>query len=90
VAETFVRDCDGAEDIEHNWKLAIDALSVSAEAWAIATKELKWMPEHEVRGIFLARSGRRIEPTEERRPDGSIKRYVAVPLTAHSGCPSTN
>jgi len=77
----FVDVCDRAEDIEHNWRLSIDALNLTAATWSLTTKHAEWAPEAEVRAIFLAREGQRISPVEEPRGDGSIKRYVAMPLT---------
>jgi hypothetical protein len=83
----FVDAMDQAEDIERNWRLAIDSLNVSAAAWALCAKRAKWEPEQEVRAIYLAREGSRIIPVEEVRPDGSIKRYFPAPLTRLSRIP---
>lgn len=79
--QEFVATCDRAEDIEHNWRLAIDALNVTAAAWALASKQAEWEPEREVRAIFLAREGCRIVPVEEPQENGSIRRYSPVALT---------
>lgn len=83
----FVSACDRAEDIEHNWRLAIDALNVSAAAWALTTKHLDWASEREVRVIYLAHEGSRITPIEEPRPGGSIRRYFPMRVTKRHRMP---
>lgn len=77
----FVEMLKRAEDIEHNWRLALDALNATATAWALATKGLRWKDEQEVRMIFLVREGKLVTPVTHVRPDGSVKRYIEVPLT---------
>jgi hypothetical protein len=71
----------GAEDIEHNWRLSLDTLNVVACAWALATKDLRWQREREVRMIFLAREGVRVKPASHLSSDGTVKRYIEVPVT---------
>src|SRR5262249_38482592 len=69
-------------DTEHNWKLAMDSLTVTTTAWALTAKLPKWEPEQEVRMIFLVREGASVQPTDEIRSDGTLKRYLTVPVTA--------
>jgi hypothetical protein len=76
-----------AADIEHNWRLALDALNTSAAAWAVCTKELKWADEQEIRMIYYARKGHRITPSEMVRDGGKVKRYVDFPITARTRMP---
>jgi hypothetical protein len=65
----------------------MDTLNVTTAVWALATKQTKWKPEQEVRMIYLAREGTRIAPLETTRPDGSIKRYLPVRVTARRRMP---
>lgn len=76
-----------AQDVEHNWRLTLDALNVTATAWALATKDPRWKDEHEVRMVFFVRQGRRVTPASLVRPDGRVKRYIEVPLTRLSRIP---
>lgn len=69
-------------DTEDNWRLAMDSLTVTTSAWALTAKSPKWAPEQEVRMIFLVREGASVQPTEESRADGTVKRYLTVPVTA--------
>jgi len=85
--QQFSAALDHAEDVEHNWRLAMDTLNVTTAVWALATKQTKWKPEQEVRMIYLAREGTRIAPLETTRPDGSIKRYLPVRVTARRRMP---
>ncbi len=90
VAAWFARlasDCEGALDIEENWQLTLDALNVTAAAWALTTKTERWASEKEIRAIFFARDGHRVVPVEEDREDGSVRRYVDLPVTARKRMP---
>jgi hypothetical protein len=55
---------------------------VTTSAWALTAKSPTWEPEQEVRMIFLVREGGSVQPTEEFRPDGTLRRYLPVPVTA--------
>lgn len=77
----FVEMLKRVEDIEHNWRLSLDSLNATATAWALSTKGLRWKDEHEVRMIFLVREGKLVTSVSHERADGSVKRYIEVPLT---------
>lgn len=83
----FVAICRNAVDVDHNRQLAIDTLSTIAASWALATKDEEWRPEQEVRMIFLPRGNSHLETTEKSRPDGSVRRYVTVPVTSRTRMP---
>jgi hypothetical protein len=68
-------------DREETWRNALDALNVTAAAWALSTKAPQWEDEHEVRMIFLVREGRTVAPITRIRSDASEHRYIAVPVT---------
>ena len=68
-------------DREETWRNALDALNVTAAAWALSTKAPQWEDEHEVRMIFLVRDGRTVAPNTRIRSDGSEHRYIALPVT---------
>jgi hypothetical protein len=68
-------------DREETWRNALDALNLTAAAWALSTKAPRWQDEHEVRMIFLVRDGRTVAPNTRIRPDGREHRYIAVPVT---------
>jgi hypothetical protein len=80
--DAFVEVFSLGTDTEHNWRLAMDSLTVTTTEWALTAKLPKWSPEQEVRMIFLVREGSTVRPTEEIRPDGTLKRYLTVPVTA--------
>jgi hypothetical protein len=71
----------GPPDREETWRLALDALNVTAAAWALSTKAPKWADEREVRMVFLVRDGRFVEPTTRVRENGREHRYIVVPVT---------
>jgi len=80
--DSFVDVFSLGNDTEHNWRLALDSLTVTTTAWALTAKVPKWEPEQEVRMIFLVREGASVQPTEEIRSDGTVKCYLTVPVTA--------
>jgi hypothetical protein len=69
-------------DTEHNWRFALDSLTVTTTAWALTAKLPKWEREREVRMIFIVREHAFAQPTEELRRDGTVRRYLTVPVTA--------
>jgi hypothetical protein len=79
----FVRMIERVDppDREETWRNALDALNVTAAAWALSTKAPQWEDEHEVRMIFLVREGQTVAASTRTRPDGSEHRYIAVPVT---------
>jgi hypothetical protein len=79
--DAFIGVFSPGDDTEHNWRLAMDSLTVTTSAWALTARLPRWEPEHEVRMIFPVREGAAGEPTAEIRPDGSVKRYLTVPVT---------
>ena len=80
--DRFIYGFSSAADVEHNWQLALDTMSVATTAWALAAKRPQWEPEREVRMIFLVRESVSVQSIEEPRVDGTLRRYVTVPLTS--------
>jgi hypothetical protein len=80
--DAFVEVFSMGADTEHNWRLALDSLTVTTTAWALTAKLPKWEPEQEVRMILLVREGAEVQPSEEIRSDGTVKRYLTVPVTS--------
>jgi hypothetical protein len=82
--DAFIEAFSAATDTERNWRIALDALTVTTTAWALTAKLPKWEREQEVRMIFLVRedAAAPVRPTEEVRADGTLKRYLTVPVTA--------
>lgn len=77
----FTPRLEEAPDIAHNLGVSIAALQATATAWAVTTKAPRWASEEEVRMIFLPREGRVVVNAERQRPDGTIARYLEVPVT---------
>ena len=80
--DAFVEVFSLGTDTEDNWRLAMDSLTVTTTAWALTAKLPQWEREQEVRMIFLVREHASVQTTEEIRPDGTVKRYLTVPVTA--------
>jgi hypothetical protein len=79
--DEFMRIMSTAEATDRTRQLALDTLAVNTAAFALTVKMPKWEAEHEVRMVFLVRKTATVEPLGAKRVDGTIRRYLSVPVT---------
>ncbi|PYR72175.1 MAG: hypothetical protein DMF86_24350, partial [Acidobacteria bacterium] len=69
-------------DLDRTKEIVFEVLGISTAAWALTSKEPAWAPEHETRMICLVRKNMIVQHESMVRSDGSVKRFISIPVTS--------